>query len=194
VVSPTVIQLPRLGWQRLKEWGYLAPIGTAGVNILFATVSEQAGHWYISVQVEQEHVVPDNTGPVVAVDLGVKTLATFSDGTVIANARPLKRRLKKLRRLQRTGSRPPTGSQNRKVAQQRANTLHQVMTRLAKTKAVVVLEDPHMAGMLENHRLAQAISDVGFAEFRRQLTYKAAWYGCRVVVASRWGPSSKTCS
>ena len=48
--------------------------------------------------------------------------------------------------------------------------------------------------MLKNHHLAQAIADVGFAEFRRQLTYKAAWYGSQVVVVSRWEPSSKTCS
>jgi putative transposase len=80
------------------------------------------------------------------------------------------------------------------VANQRGNTLHQFTSRLAKTKSVVVIEDLHVAGMLKNHHLAQAIGDVGFSEFRRQLTYKAAWYGCRVVVASRWEPSSKTCS
>jgi putative transposase len=59
---------------------------------------------------------------------------------------------------------------------------------------VVVIEDLNVSGMLKNHHLAQAIGDVGFGAFRRQLTYKAAWYGCRVVVASRWEPSSKTCS
>jgi putative transposase len=80
------------------------------------------------------------------------------------------------------------------VANQRANTLHQLTCRLAKTKSTVVIEDLNVAGMLKNHHLAQAIGDVGFYEFRRQLTYKAAWYGCRVLVASRWEPSSKTCS
>src|SRR5262249_13869417 len=84
--------------------------------------------------------------------------------------------------------------QHRKVAQQRTNTLHQVTSRLAKTKSVVVLEDLHVSGLLKNHRLAQAIADVGFAEFRRQLVYKAAWYGCQVILADRWAPSSKTCS
>ncbi|HUY75799.1 MAG TPA: transposase, partial [Ktedonobacterales bacterium] len=101
--------------------------------------------------------VPDNTGPVVGVDLGVKTLATLSDGTVIPNPRPLKRRLKQVKRLHK-------------------------------------IEDLHVAGMLKNDHLAQAIADVGFAEFRRQLTYKAAWYGSRVVVVSRWEPTSKRCS
>src|SRR5262249_31018066 len=125
---------------------------------------------------------------------------------VIANPRPLKRRLKKIKRLQRAVSRKQKGSNNRKKAarklarqhrkatNQRANTLHQVTTMLAKTKSVIVIENLNGSSMLKNHHLAQAIADVGFAEFRRQLTYKAMWYGSRVVVASRWEPSSKVCS
>jgi putative transposase len=80
------------------------------------------------------------------------------------------------------------------VAYQRADTLHQITSHLAKTKSVVVLADLNVSGMLKNHRLAQAIADVGFGALRRQLTYKAAWYGCQVLVVSRWEPSSKTCS
>jgi putative transposase len=203
IVFPGAIQLPRLGRLRLKERGYLP---TGGVRILSATVSEQAGHWYVSVLVEQEHAIPANRGPVVGVDLGVKKLATLSDGAEEPNPRHLKQRLRKIKRCQRAVSRKPKGSHNRRkaaqrlgtlhrtVANQRANTLHHLTSRLAKTKSVVVLEDLNVSGMLKNRHLAQAISDVGFAEFRRQLTYKAAWYGCRVVVASRWEPSSKTCS
>jgi len=160
----------------------------------------------VSIQVEQEQTVPVNNGPTVGVDLGVKTLATLSDGIVIPNHRHLKRRLTKIKRLQRAVSRRKKGSQNRKkavrtlgkeyrkVGNQRANTVHQFTSQLAKTKSVVVLEDLNVSGMLKNHHLAQAIGDVGFGEFRRQLIYKAAWYGCRVIVASRWEPSSKTCS
>lgn len=206
VICPDAIQLPRLGRLCLKERGYLPTTNTPGVKVLSATVSEQAGHWYVAVQVEQERAVPTNTGPVVGVDLGVKALATLSDGTVIPNPRPLKRRLKKLKLLHRAVNRKQKGSKNRekaarklakqyrKVANQRANTLHQVTTRLAKSKSVIVIEDLHVAGMLKNHHLAQAIGDVGFYEFRRQLTYKATWYGSCVIVASRWEPSSKTCS
>lgn len=210
IVFSDAIQLPRLGRLRLKERGYLptsgTTTGTPGIKILSATVSEQAGHWYVSIQVEHEHVVPTNTGPILGVDLGIKTLATLSDGTVIPNSKPLKRRLKKIKRLHRAVTRKPKGSQNRKktvrnlgkayrkASNQRTNTLHQVTTRLAKTKSVIVIEDLYVAGMLKNHHLAQAIADVGFAEFRRQLLYKAAWYGSRVVLASRWEPSSKTCS
>ena len=72
--------------------------------------------------------------------------------------------------------------------------LHRFTSRLATTRSVVVIEDLNVSGMLTNHHLAQAIGDVGFYEFRRRLTYKAAWYGCHVLVASRWEPSSKTCS
>ncbi len=202
-IFPDAIQLPRLGRLRLKERDYL-PV--AGVKVLSATVSEQAGHWYVSVQVEQEQTVPENTGPVVGVDLGVKALATFSDGTVIPNPRHLKRRLKQIKRLHRAVSRKQKGSKNRrkaarklatlyrKVSHQRRNTLHQVTTRLAKTKRTIVIEDLHVSGMLKNHHLAQAIADVGFYEFKRQLLYKAAWYGSKVLLASRWEPSSKTCS
>jgi putative transposase len=143
---------------------------------------------------------------VVGIDLGVKRLATLSDGEVVPNPRHLKRRLKKLKRLQRVVSRRQKGGQNRKKAvqklarlhrkikHQRNNTLHQVTTRLAKTKSVLVIEDLHVAGMLQNHHLAQAIGDVEFYEFKRQLLYKASWYGSRVILADQWEPSSKRCS
>jgi putative transposase len=201
-VFADAIQLPRLGRLRLKERAYLPTTA----KILSATVSEQAGHWYVSVLVEQEHSRAVNRGPVVGVDLGVKTLATLSDGTVEPNPHHLRTALKKLKRLQRAVSRRQKGGRNRKkavrrlatlhrrIAHQRTNTLHQFTSRLAKTKSVVVIEDLNVAGILKNHHLAQAIADVGWGEFRRQLTYKAAWYGCQVLVASRWEPSSKTCS
>jgi putative transposase len=204
VVTEKTIVLPRLGRLRLKEREYLPT--SEKVAILSATVSEQAGHWYVSVQVEQEQAVPENRGPVVGIDLGVKSLATLSDGEVIPNPRHLKRRLKKLKRLQRVVSRRQKGGRNRRKAvrrlaklhrqikNQRRNTLHQVTTKLAKTKSVLVIEDLNVSGMLKNHHLAQAIGDVGFAEFKRQLLYKASWYGSRVILADRWEPSSKTCS
>src|SRR5262249_20649370 len=142
VVFPDAVQLPRLGRLHLKERRYLPP---SGVKVLSATISEQAGHWYVSIQVEQEQPVPANSRPAVGVDLGVKTLATLLERRAIPHSRPLKRRLKKLKRLQRTVSRKQKGSNNRRqaarslgkqhrtVANQRANTLHQVTTRLAQT-------------------------------------------------------------
>jgi putative transposase len=80
------------------------------------------------------------------------------------------------------------------VSNQQANALQQVTTKLAKTKAVLVIEDLQVAGLLTNHYLAQALADGGFAEFRRHLLDKAACYGSQVLLAARWEPSSKTCS
>src|SRR5260370_8790534 len=157
-VFPDAVQLPRLGRLRLKERSYLP----ADAKILSATVTEQAGHWYVSLLVEQAHVVPENPGPVVGVDLGLKRLATMSDGATAENPRPLKRRLRTIKRLHRAVTRKVKGSQNRKkaarrlgtayrtVANQRANTLHQLPSRLAKTPPVEGLEDPNLPALLKH--------------------------------------------
>lgn len=205
------IQLPRLGRLRLKERGY---VPVSGVHILSATVSERAGWWFVSVQVEEE--IPDPTpalGEPTGVDLGVKVLATQSDGTTYENPKALGRAQKKLRRLQRKLARQQKGSHNRektrrqiarvhvRIANVRRDTLHKATSGIvAKTKPdterprVVVLEDLNVSGMLQNHCLAGAIADVGMHEFGRQVRYKAAWSGIEVILADRWYPSSKRCS
>lgn len=80
------------------------------------------------------------------------------------------------------------------VANLRRDGLHKLTTRLAATHGTVVVEDLNVTGMLTNRRLARHIADAGFAETRRQLTYKTDWTGGRLLVADRWYPSSKTCS
>ncbi|MFA5872726.1 MAG: RNA-guided endonuclease TnpB family protein [Anaerolineales bacterium] len=203
-VFDDAIQLPRLGRLRLKECGYL-PV--EGVHILSVTVSERAGRWFVSVQVEMSQPEPLETAkPVAGVDLGVMVLATVSDGTRIENPRALKSSLRKIRRLQRVVSRRQKGGANRqkavrqlakayaRVANVRNNALHQATSLLAKTKSAVVLENLNVSGMLQNHHLAQAMADVGFHEFRRQLVYKGQWYGCEVLLADRFYPSTKRCS
>jgi putative transposase len=80
-----------------------------------------------------------------------------------------------------------------RVANIRKDSIHQITSLLAKTKSVVVLEDLNVSGMVRNHHIAQAISDVGLYEFRRQLIYKGQWYGCEIVLANRFFPSSKVC-
>lgn len=198
------IQLPRLGILRLKERGYL-PCG--GVHILSATVSEHAGRWYVSAQVEMEIADPQpEEKPVAGVDLGISHLATVSDGQVIENPRALRQGLVQLRREQRIVSRRQPGSANRRkaveklakthqrVANIRKETLHQTTSLLAKTKSAVVLENLNVSGMMKNRRLAQALADVGMYEFRRQMIYKGKWYGCQVLEADRYYPSTKRCS
>jgi putative transposase len=203
-VFEKAIQLPRLGVLRLKEAGYLP---TSGVHLLSTTMSEKGGRWFVSLQVEME--IPDPKPakkPAAGVDLGIHCLAQVSDGTSFENPRALKSSLTKLKRLQRVVSRRKKGSANRRkavqqltqaharVANLRRDALHQATTWLTRTKSAVVLEDLNVSGMLKNHHLAQAIADVGMAEFRQQLEYKAAWYGCRVLVADRFYPSTKRCS
>ncbi|GHO88496.1 RNA-guided endonuclease InsQ/TnpB family protein [Dictyobacter formicarum] len=204
------IQLPRLGKLRLHEHGYIPTTA----KVLSATVSEQAGRWFVSVQVEEYVPAPiQATGPVIGVDLGIKALATASNGMVIANPKALRSNLKKLRRASRQHSRKHKGGKNRAkatrklarlhahIASIRKDALHKATSQLVmKTKspaarpAIIVLEDLNVSGMLKNGRLSRAIADVGFAEFRRQVEYKAQQMGIMVKFVSRWEPSSKTCS
>ncbi|GHO88635.1 RNA-guided endonuclease InsQ/TnpB family protein [Dictyobacter formicarum] len=204
------IQLPRIGIVQLHERGYLP----TAAKILSATVSEQAGRWFVSVQVEESIPEPQEaTGTVIGVDLGVKALATVSNGITIANPKALRSNLKKLRRASRQHSRKQKGSKNRTkatrklarlhahIANIRKDTLHKATSQLVmKTKSpnkkpsVIVLEDLNVSGMLKNRHLSRAIADVGFYEFRRQIEYKAQQSGVQVKFVSRWEPSSKTCS
>lgn len=205
-VEPTRIKLPRLGWIRLKEEGYLPCIG---VKILSANISEQAGRWFISLQVEQEIPDPEpRADKVIGVDLGIKALATCSDGKVFENPRILTNAERRLRRAQRQMSRRKLRSANwhkakRKVARLhyrvgciRCHVQHEITSYLTvKAKpSVIVIEDLHVKGMLKNRHLAKAVSDASFGELRRQLEYKAKWHGIQVVTADMWYPSSKRCS
>ncbi|HEY4388943.1 MAG TPA: RNA-guided endonuclease TnpB family protein [Ktedonobacteraceae bacterium] len=210
-VNETWIQLPRLGKLRLKEHGYLP---TKDIKILFATISEQGGRYFVSIQVEEEQAEPGLAlGCTMGIDLGIKALATLSDGRTIENPKALGSNLKKLRRLSRQHARKQKGSKNRQkatrkltrlhahIANVRKDTLHKVTSMIvAKTKpdherpACIVLEDLSIKGMLKNRKLSRAIADVGFFEFRRQLEYKAKQTGSLVYTVSRWEPSSKTCS
>jgi putative transposase len=197
------IQLPRIGKVRIKEKRAVYCTG----HILSATVRRRADRWFVSVTVEEE--TPDTepiNGQAVGVDLGVKTLATLSDGTVFANPRVLGRRLRRLRQLHRSLSRKKKGSKNREKAKMRLarmylrvfnirqDTLHKLTTYLAKSHSRVVIEDLCVSGMMKSHRLARAIQDVGFYEFRRQLEYKCQWYGSQLSIAPRTFSSSKLCS
>ena len=208
-VEDARIRLPRIGWIRLKERGY---IPTKGIHILSATVSEQAGRWFVSVQCREEIEITQATGNPVGVDLGIKELAVCSNGQRFENPKALRKAQCKLGRLQRELSRRKKGGRNRertrrkmakvhyRIACIRKDALHKATSAIvAKTKpdserpSAVVVEDLNVSGMLKNHCLAQAISDVGFAEFKRQLEYKTAWLGEELMVADRFLPSSRLC-
>jgi len=197
------IQLPRIGKIRIKENRDVYFNG----RILSATVRRRADRWFVSVSVEDEISDPTSSiGQAVGVDLGVKTLATLSNGAVVVNPRALGRRLRKLRQLSKSLSRKRKGSKNRAKAKMqlakmylrvfniRQDNLHKLTTYLAKSHSRIVIEDLGVSRMMKNRRLARAIADVGFYEFRRQLKYKCRWYGSQLVVAPRIFPSSKMCS
>ncbi len=197
------IQLPRIGKVRIKEKRKSYYYG----RILSATVRRRANRWFVSVTVEENILNPQPVrGAPVGVDLGVKTLATVSDGTTFANPRAMGRRLRKLRQRSKSLSRKQRGSKNRekaklrlakmylKIFNIRQDTLHKVTTYLAKSHSKVAIEDLLVSGMLKNRRIARAIADMGFYEFRRQLEYKCRWYGSELVVVSRTFPLSKMCS
>src|SRR6266566_2350047 len=113
-VYPDAIQLPRMGLLRLKEREYL-PIN---VKIGSATISEKAGRWYVSICVHEEQAEPlPATGPLIGVDLGIKTLAVCSDGRTFDNPKAFRSRINALKRASRQHSRKKKGSQNRKKAQ-----------------------------------------------------------------------------
>jgi putative transposase len=196
------IKLPRVGWLRLKESGYLP----TDAKINSVTVKERAGRWFVSVQVEEQIVVTENQGPAIGLDLGLKSFVVGSDGSSLDAPKPLLRSLRRLQRLSRQHSRKQKGSMNRRkaakrlakfhyrIACQRADFIHKATSILTKTKSVIVVEDLNVGGMLKNHCLARSISDAGWSTFVRQLEYKSAWHGSRVIKAGRFFPSTKTCS
>lgn len=198
------ILIPKVGYVRLKEKGY---IPTKNVKINSMTISKEANRWYVSVQVEQEISEPSNQiESVLGVDVGIKTLATCSNGLTFENNKYLKKTKKKLVCAQRNLSRKTKGSKNRnkaklkvqkihrKIKSQRIDALHKMTSILARTKPRhIVLEDLNVKGMMKNHCLAGAIGDASFAEIKRQLTYKTAWCGGSIIEVDRFFPSSKMC-
>jgi len=199
------VKLPRIGWVNLAESNYIPE----DVKINFVTLSESAGEWFISFQVEQETDEPvPAMGEPLGVDVGIKSLAVCSDGKEFPNDKVLKTYEKKLARLQRELSRREKGSSNRtktkakiaklhqKIANKRAHNLHNVSKYVTEHKrpSVVVIEDLNVKGMVKNHNLAKAVSDASMSELHRQIEYKAAWNGIEVLKADRWFASSKTCS
>ncbi|GHT01058.1 transposase [Synergistales bacterium] len=207
-VKDQQIRIPVLGWVRMKE-----TLRFDG-KIMGATVSRSAGKWFVSIQVEMINPEPIHHGEnqAVGVDLGVRNLATLSDGTIVTGPKPHKALLYRLCRLNKTLSRKKgakkgeTKSKNftkakrklatlhARIANIRNDALHKLTTDLTRTYPVIGIEDLNVSGMVRNHKLARSILDMSFFEFRRQLEYKAKITGSVIVAANTFYPSSKTCS
>jgi putative transposase len=189
-------------------------------KICFATITCHGGRWWVSLNIEaadlhpaHQHTArhPHDGGGWVGVDRGLSAflVAATADGGEVARIADAPKALavgmKHQRHLAKKLSRTKKGSVNRRqaaaelgrhhqhVANVRRHFLHQVSNELVKTHDRLVIEDLNVAGMLRYHRLAQAISDAGWAEFARLLGYKHAWRGGQLVTADRWYPSSKLC-
>ncbi|WP_273000821.1 RNA-guided endonuclease InsQ/TnpB family protein, partial [Hydrogenibacillus schlegelii] len=220
------IVMPRIGAVRLKE----KPVrrkknGSAKTylpqgRILHATVSREADRWFVSLTVEEE--IPDPlppAGPRAGIDAGLKSFTTQVDETGAIRKttapRPLRRALKRLRRLQRKLSRRgvrdergklKTRTKNyektrleiarlhRRIRNIRLDFLHKLTTELVRTHPVFAIEDLDVRNLLKNRRLARHIADVGWGTFQALLEAKAKLRGVRIVKAGRFEPTSKMCS
>jgi len=188
-------------------WSWPA-VEVAGLDPTTVVVAKEPdGRWYVTFAVEAAAPAPlPQTRRAVGIDLGVTSFAVTSDGDRVANPRHLERRARSLARYQRRLARCQRGSANRakarakvarahrKVRDARADFLHRTTTGLVRGYDLIAIEDLHVSGMVRNRRLARAISDCGWREFRRQLDYKCQRAGRRLVVIDRWYPSSKICS
>lgn len=198
-------------------------ISAGTTRIRSATITYSGGRWFVSFSVETQRTDPPPTkaDAVVGIDRGISHLAVLSQPVpgvsdeqgMVANPRHLERALRRMRRAQRRSARRfgpdrragVSGSArwhrsnakvqrlHAQVANARADGLHKLTTALTNRFGTIVVEDLNVAGMLRNRRLARHISDAGWRELRRQLTYKAHWRGTELIVADRWFPSSKLC-
>ena len=186
------------------------------VKILGATVSCEAGHWYVSIQVEISKQRPATPTAVVRVDVGLRQVAVVSDGRRLENQRPLARHLRKLGKLQRRLCRkqktkdPETrrtlfsknyekqrlkvARKHQQIANIRRDVQHKFTTALARTCAVIGIEDLNIVGMMANRKLSRAVADAALGQLLQFLKTKVANAGGDLFIASRWFPSTKRCS
>jgi putative transposase len=171
------------------------------------TISQvPSGKYFVSVLVDTEINQLPKVDKKVGVDVGLKEFAITSDGEFFHNPKWLRKSEKRLAKLQKDLSRKQKCSKNRnkarlkvaklheKISNQRKDFLHKVSTQLLRENQTIVIEDLKISNMQQNHKLAKAISEVSWFEFRTMLEYKASWYGREIIIAPTNYASSQLCS
>lgn len=206
IIQNNKIKLPKFGWVKLFEKDIILTSPIKNV-----TISRRSNQWFISFKQEFEPIPTEKKEGIAGVDLGIKTLATLSNGVTFPSIKPFKKYKRKLKILQRKVSKKYVKGQKvqsnnyrkaqlkvsklyLKISNKRLDYTHKITTHLTKNHSEIVIEDLNIKGMSKNHKLSSAILDGGWGEFRRQLTYKSLWYGSKLTVVNRFYPSSKTCS
>src|SRR6266581_2122436 len=166
---------------------------------------DEAERYFVSILVEEDIQPLEVTPQMVGLDLGLKSMVITSDGHTYGNPKFFSKDEKKLAKAQRRHAKKKKGSQNRRKAQlkvarihariadRRRDSQHKLSREIIRENQVVCVESLHVKNMVQNHKLAKAISDVGWSEFVRQLAYKAEWYGRTLIKIDTWYPSSKRC-
>lgn len=166
---------------------------------------DPAGRWHVSLLVNADIAPLEPVDRVIGLDAGISALVTTSDGQKVTNPRHFNQHYRRLRRAHKALARKQKASRNRertrrvvarvsaKIADCRKDFLHKLTTKLVRENQTVVVEDLAVKNMVKNHKLARAISDAGWGEMVRQLTYKCQWYGRTLVQIDRWFPSTKRC-
>jgi putative transposase len=185
------------------HWSRPLPQGCKPTTV---TVSKDCAHrYFVSILVEEDINHLPIINKQVGLDLGLKSMVITSDGHTYGNPHFAASDEKKLAKAQRRHAKKKKGSKNRnkarlKVARihahirdSRRDYQHKLSTQLIRENQVVCVESLSVKNMLHNHKLAQAISDVGWSEFVRQLEYKASWYGRTFSKIDKFYPSSKRC-
>ena len=192
------VRLPKIGWVRLTE-----ELRFEG-KIIAANVSERAGRWYISIQVDTPPKPQGNPGKeILGIDFGLKTFMTLSTGEKIEAPLPLKKGLKLLKRRSKQHSRKKKGGKNReksrqrlarthkRIADQRQDFIHKTTSKLVARTKLIVIEDLTLSGM--EKLWGRKVSDLGISETCRQLAYKCQASDTGLIQADRWYPSTQLC-
>jgi putative transposase len=200
-VNERTVYLAKVGKLKI-EWSRPLPADPSSVTI----IRDAANRYFMSFVVEINPTpLPDN-GKSVGIDLGITDFATFDSGEKVKSPKPLKSRLRRLKRAQRNLKKKVKGSNRLKLARLRVakihakikdirtDFLHKLSTRIVNENQVIALEDLNVSGMVKNRKLSRAISDLGWRSFRTMLESKSARYGRDLRVISRWEPTSQKCS